>query len=475
MSHQPRKNPNPFWHLFSSVRLTVALLIIIAIASVLGTLIPQREEAIDFARSLSPETLRVFTWFSLFDMYHSLWFRLLLALLTLNLIICSIDRFPVSLKRSRTIPSPERKRPFENLPPDQSFQAKITSKDAADHIRAYLRSHYRNLHTKESANMHHHFSEKGAYSHFGVYIVHFSVLLILIGGLIASMIGFEGYVNILEGETVDFVHGRDFGDHKGHYPLGFEVRCDAFSVDFYENGTPKDYRSELTFITDGEEIEKQVLRVNHPVRFRGMTFYQANYGTIPGKKAHLKLVRAGDDQNYQTRAIEIGAPFELPGNEGQFQVVKVTGNFRDMLGPAALMSVVPHGGKEIRFWIFQKWEMIRRQFPKEMLDSPMLNPSAFRPYTFFLDDIEKQYYTGLQVNKAPGVSIVWVGCFLLVLGFIITFFTSHRKIWVQISREKSKTRVKVAGSANKNPVGLQRELNHLTQNLKEVLKEKGNY
>ena len=108
-----------------------------------------------------------------------------------------------------------------------------------------------------------------------------------------------------------------------------------------------------------------------------------------------------------------------------------------------------------------------------MAQSPKFNASAFKPYTFFLDDLESAYYTGLQVNKDPGVNIVWLGCFLMVAGFFVAFFTSHRKIWVRLSEEKEGIRISVAGTSNKNPVGLQRELKNLTSEFKNLLSEKG--
>ena len=94
---------NKIWKFFSSVKLTFFLLIILAIASILGTVIPQRGQgAMEFARNLSPEMFRFMSSLNLFDMYHSLWFRLILVCLTLNLIVCSIDRFPTAWKRLKT-------------------------------------------------------------------------------------------------------------------------------------------------------------------------------------------------------------------------------------------------------------------------------------------------------------------------------------------------------------------------------------
>ena len=110
---------NPVWNLFKSVKLTIFILIVLAIASIVGTLIPQQEEAMRFARELSPGMLRLFQTLNLFDIYHALWFRLIIAALALNLIVCSIDRFPAVWKRLKALPKPDRAKPFENLPPER--------------------------------------------------------------------------------------------------------------------------------------------------------------------------------------------------------------------------------------------------------------------------------------------------------------------------------------------------------------------
>ena len=94
------------WRFFSSVKLTIVLLIILAVASIVGTLIPQmpQREIVDFARGLSPGLRKLFFFLDLFDLYHAPWFRMLLGCLTLNLVVCSLDRFPKTWKRFRFIP-----------------------------------------------------------------------------------------------------------------------------------------------------------------------------------------------------------------------------------------------------------------------------------------------------------------------------------------------------------------------------------
>lgn len=468
MTKPNQKNkPNPLWGLFRSVKLTIILLILLAVASIVGTLIPQmpQRESIEFARNLSPGVFRLFNSLDLFDMYHSMWFRFLIGALALNLIICSIDRFPVTWKLFSKIPKPDRSKPFEHLPSQQTLIVGEKIEDAADKTGRFINRRFKKIHTKDASGKYFFFAEKGRYARFGVYLVHSSVLLILIGALVGSRFGFEAFVSIAEGEKVDTVHMQKV---QGQKSLGFEVRCDKFTVDFYKNGSPKEYRSELTFLVDGKEVRKTSLLVNHPVRFRGITFYQSTYGTIPGRKIRLSISGEDRESRPSTFEVEPDKPVQLPGNEGQFSVMDVKGDFMNT-GPAVLIETRSNDGEEKHFWIFRDYDTIRKRLPEPMLKSPKFDPSAFKPYTFFLDGVEKSYYTGLQVNRDPGVGLVWTGCFLIIAGLFVTFFTSHIRIWVRLSSESpGQINISVAGTSNRNPVGLERELMHLTDGLRNM-------
>ena len=463
-----RKTPNPIWRLFSSIRLTIVLLIILAIASILGTIIPQQQDAVDLAKQLGPRLFRLFQSLDLFDMYHSIWFRILIGFLSLNLVICSLDRFPNSLKRFRTVPKPDRSKPFEHVPSGQTFLTEGNLKEISATVARFLRSRYKKVRNKEDPGTSYFFGEKGRFSHFGVYLVHLSVLLILIGALWGSFFGFEAFVNILEGEHISAVALRK---EMATLKLGFEVVCDKFSVDFYENGAPKEYRSDLRFLVDGKEVKRAVLLVNHPAQFRGITFYQQSYGAVHRGKVRLGISAPGIGPKGATMEVEADKSYDLPGGEGQFSVRDIRDDIMG-LGPAVLIFVQPKKGKETHFWVFRNQGMVKGRLPLPMARSPEFNPSAFNPYTFFLNGVGTKYYTGLQVNKDPGVPIVWLGCFVMVFGFFITFFTSHRKTWVRVSEEGNRIRISVAGTANKNPVGLKRDLERLANDLRNRLDEK---
>ncbi len=162
------ESPNLIWGLFSSVKLAIVLLIILAIASILGTVIPQQNGAEEFAKQLSPAMLRLFQTLNFFDMYHSLWFRLLIGLLSLNLIVCSINRFPKTLKKFSALPKPNRSKPFENLPSTQTFRIKGSLKGTSETVARFLKSKYKKTQDKESHKTHYFYGEKGRFSHFGV-------------------------------------------------------------------------------------------------------------------------------------------------------------------------------------------------------------------------------------------------------------------------------------------------------------------
>ncbi|SPD74880.1 ResB-like protein [uncultured Desulfobacterium sp.] len=487
------KNRNILWRLFSSVKLTIVLLILLAVACIVGTLIPQatqsQMESTEFAMGLSPELLRFFIFLDLFDLYHSILFRSLIGCLSANLIICSINRFPGTWGLFRAKVRPDREKPFEALPPHQVFLTKGDISQVSEKISLFLKSHYKNAHTKTDTDRHFYYAEKGGYSRFGVYIVHTSVLLILIGALIGSFFGFEGFVNITEGDQIDTVnlnkgyeelkrallnpssvksHPHNYKKEDDILNLGFGVRCDKFTVDFYENGMPKEYKSELTFVSDGKEVDKKSLMVNHPVQFRGVTFYQASYGQIPGKNVRLKIVKNNETGHAFSVETEVEAETKLPGNEGLFAVTGVKTNFMNT-GPAVQIAVKPFEGEEVLFWVFEGYDEIRKKLPGPMLMSPKFSPSAFKPYTFILEGLDTIYYTGLQVNRDPGVPIVYLGFCMIIAGFIITFFASHRRIWVRALPDKKGISVSIAGTSSRDQVGLERELMHLTNGLKAYI------
>ncbi len=431
-----RNQSHPVWRFFKSLKLTIALLIILAVASIFGTLLPEQ------------------------DLYHSLWFRVIIGLLAMNLFVCSLDRFPVTWKLFRLPSRPNRAKIFEKLPPEHLLVVKGDKNEIATLVKKILKRYYKNVEHRITDKEDIQYGEKTRYAYFGVYLVHLSVLMILLGGIIGSLFGFEGYVKIPEGEAVEHMM---LAKNRIPQALPFAIACDKFTLSRYENGAPKEYRSDLKFFEDNGLVLEADLRVNHPITFRGMTFYQSSYGEMPSVR--LRITRANKDNEPTEYEVRPNHPLPLPEKEGHFQVIDAHANFQGTLGPAVLIAVHPKEGGEHQIWVFQQPENLKKRFPEKMLQSPKLNPSSFEPYTFFLERIENKYYTVLQISRDPGVYFVWAGFFMIMIGLFITFFISYRRIWVRIRDDHGKVEVAVAGKASKNPLGMEQEINQLTQKI----------
>ncbi len=466
---QAKNNPNVVWGFLSSVKLTIVLLILLAIVSVVGTVIPQGQGAVEYAQTLTPAMFRFLSTLQLFDMYNAPWFRLLIAFLALNLVVCSINRFPSTWKRFNAKPSPDRNRPFEDNGEEECIESGLSMSEASNRVERVLKSGYKNVRNKSTGGNHYFYGDKGRFSYFGVYVVHLSVLLILIGGLVGSYFGFEAYVNILEGETTDRIMIR-----KTMRPLklGFDVRCNKFSVEFYKTGAPKEFKSNLTFLVNGKAALESDLLVNHPVEFGGVTFYQASYGAVPGKEVQLRIDKMSTKPESLKMTAKGNTDYPFSGGEGTFKVVDIRNDIMG-LGPAVLISVQPKTGNKTEFWVFKDQEAVQKKLPPPMQASPKFNPGAFSPYRFSLTGLKTLYYTGLQANRDPGVPIVWAGCFLMVSGLFVSFFLSHKRMWVRVLKQGGKTRIEIAGTTNKNPVGLEKELHQLMTNLQNEFGAKG--
>jgi cytochrome c biogenesis protein len=304
------------------------------------------------------------------------------------------------------------------------------------------------------------YGEKGAYSHFGVYIVHASILIIIAGAIIGSLWGFDGFVNLAEGESTDTVY---VGRQKSQKKLGYTVRCDRFSITYYDNRMPKEYRSDLSFLEDGAVIFQGPLLVNHPVTIKGIKFYQATYGTIPGGRAHITITRGNDKGT--TLTVNLKDSFYLKENGAKVTVQRIEENFMSM-GPAVLLSI--HSSEaNMQLWVFKDIEKMKRAIPNLLQKVPKFNPGLLKPYYFRLTSIAQTYYTGLQVSHDPGVFTVAMGAFSIVIGFFFTFFSSHKRLWVRVDEQEGKTRIMVSAQSNRDPVGLEREMGYLIRHFKE--------
>jgi cytochrome c biogenesis protein len=435
------------WAFFTSVKLSFFLLLALATTSILGTVIPQKEHPGHYEELYWPALGWVVEFLGLHDMYHAPWFLLLMALLAVNLIICSLTRLPDALKIIRKDPIEGLKRTPQ---PEQSFTLAGSLADYAARARGLLAKAVGPVTEGERPARKGEeggtglalFAQKGAWSRLGVYVVHLSVLIIFAGAMLGNILGFSGRVNIPEGATVEAV----MQDNGLPRLLGFAVRLDNFTVSFYKDGMPSEYRSDLTFLDQGREAMKAVLKVNDPAVFKGVDFYQSSYG----QNAETLTVNFMREGTNESATLMQGEWVPLPGG-GEALALEAWKNVRmgDMYeGPAARVYYKDLTGNCVALTAL-----------KGSSKMPTRGPVRFE-----IVDMKIVHYTGLSVKYDPGVWLIWGGGSLMVLGFIFTFYTSHRNVWITlIPAGKGRIRWELAGSANKNRLGLRRLLERLAQ------------
>lgn len=418
---------------FSSVKLALVLLLTLAVTSVLGTILPQGEAPAFYGQRYSPTAAGLIHFFQLADMYHSWWFQWLLFLLAINLIACSLKRFPTIWKVFRASPRPVTEPMFDSLPFNRKVPPPDPALDLQTWVKTVLGRRYGKMVSLSPAEGKAFYLEKGRFSRFGVYLVHLSVLVIFLGALIGSFYGFKGSLELREGESRDriFIKGR-----QTNQDLGFSIKLDRFSLSYYPDGMPKEYRSDLSIWEEGREKEKAVIRVNDPYTYKGITFYQSTWDQYP-TTVNLSLKKG--EQEFEL-PIQMDRITPIPESPYTLQAVRYVTNFSN-LGPALGVFLLKD-----RVEIEQGWILV---------DHPEFRGNRLGEFLIKVKEIKTRYVSGLQVNRDPGVWFIWIGCSLMLIGFIIAFYLSHQQIWVWIrekktAKGKSRTEILIGGTAHKN-------------------------
>ena len=287
------------------------------------------------------------------------------------------------------------------------------------------------------------FAQKTPWVRFGVYIVHLSILVIFAGAIIGSLFGSKGSIMVREKTYTPYYF--EWGSPE-KVPLGFDLRVDNFSLTYYDTGTPKEFRSDLVVIDDGQEVLRKSIVVNDPLDYKGYTFYQASY------QAYDEYLVTIQNQNNGASKIFLAQP----GKELKWHEAGINFGIINLLPPD------PWGRYRLKIWFADN-----KGDPSVFWLDGETSVTVERPDNAYVFKSKQMFATGLQVAKDPGVWPVYIGCILMLLGLVVAFFLSHKRLWVYIYNEESKTKFLVAGSSNKNKVGFQNMFDTLIEKFEE--------
>lgn len=449
------------------------MLLSIAATSIIGTIIPQNESPEAYFHAYGEPLYRFFNLLDIFDMYHSWWFQFLILLLTVNIVVCSLDRISATWKIVFAKTPAFNLSRYRNLDDKEAFEVDGTLEDLKRVYEPFVSKRFGYSRVEPTKKGFCIFAEKWRWTRLGVYTVHLSVVFLLIGSLIGSIFGFEGYVNIPEGETVGSIRLRNTGKI---IDLDFEVRCEDFNLSFYDTGAPEEYRSSLTILEQGKPVLKKDIIVNDPLRYKGINLFQASYGKMPSDPQTKQRVSIKDHldeitlvfQNRETGMVfrkkaAIGTPVDVPEGRGKFVITEFrnAAEFRGQnIGEALSGILTPPDGNPVEVLLplhFPNFDKMRGGAVAISVADPTeetVNPVAAS---------EERYYTGLQVTKDPGVWVVYTGFIVMIIGCLITFFMSHQRYCIEVVKHGQKVSVIVTGQANKNKLGIKTRIKKISE------------
>ncbi len=432
--------PDQIWMFFCSVKLTVYTLVLLAATSIIGTLILQNGSPQQYISLYGKGFYNLIKVLKIDDMYHAWWFLLLLLLLCINIVVCSIERLSLTWKiifPDKIKFNPNR---FRKLKNGEIFTKDKDFTTLSREYKAILTRKVGNVLEEKTDKGCVFYAEKGRWTRIGVYVVHTSIILMVLGALIGSMFGFKANLQLDEGATADTVYTA-----KTRVPvkLDFSIKCNEFEVKFYDTGAPDDYRSNLTIIEDGKESFTENIRVNHPLRYKGINIFQASYGTAAPDSALFEILDNTTQDSMKIK-LKIGEEVKLPNDQGVFMLEGFLPHFkfRDHdLGEAFFGKVFLSDKQSFQIALPTKF--------------PTFDKMRKGQFSFVVKEFDQKYYTGLQVTKDPGVWYVYAGFILMIIGCWITFFISHQSYFIEMEKtDQNITKILVSGKANRNNQGM---------------------
>ncbi|MEB3884127.1 cytochrome c biogenesis protein [Lyngbya sp. CCY1209] len=412
----------------ADLRLAIILLLAIALFSISGTVLEQGQ-SVAFYQANYPEdpalfgflTWKVIRFLGLDHVYRTWWFLSILILFGSSLTACTFTRQLPTLKAARRWNYYDQPKQFKNL----ALSAEL--KDVPlDSFKAFLeKRRYRVFQEGEKL-----YARRGIVGRIGPIVVHASMLIILAGSILGAMTGFMAQEMVPSGNLFGIQNIIDAGPFsESQLPRDWAVRVNRFWIDYTPDGTIDQFYSDLSVVDEqGTERDRQTIHVNKPLRYGGVTFYQADWG-IAGVRVRinrspvLQLPMAQLDTGGNGRFWGTWVPTKPDLSDGVSLVAK------DLQGTVLIYN---NQGELV--------STVREGMSLEI-----------NGVTLHVDEVVGS--TGLQIKADPGIPIVYLGFGLLMVSVLMSY-VSHSQIWGL----KEGDRLYIGGKTNRAKVAFEREV-----------------
>lgn len=366
----------------TSLKFGIILFLIIALYSIIGTVIPQGMD-VEFYLHQYKALGRLMVFLQFDNVYSSTIFIAIVFTFTINLVGCTINILPVQLRKMKDDYTPKTRKDSENL-----F---LQGCNIDDFIKRLKTKKFKIIESENEV-----YAVKHRIGNIGSSVTHLGIVIIILGAVLGNMFVKEGLVSLVPGEMVEFDEG-------------FSLLLDDFYMDLREDGSVQQYYSEFSVYEGEEKIAEEKIWVNNPLSYRGLYFYQSNYGWA--SKLNIK------DKN---------------GNILYESVIK--GSRHDFYQPEHLTIYL--------YGFFPDFSMDRAGNPisisqemnnphyavvlydeKEYVDSYIVPPGQPIEYNDIeIEFVDSVLYTGITYRQDYGYYFVLLGSIILTLGIILSFY-----------------------------------------------------
>lgn len=424
----------------TSMRVALMLLFVLGLLTLAGTLLSQVPDAIKGNQAAYAEWLSlmrpkyggwtgILNTLGLFSVFSSIWFKGTLLLLSASVTTCSLRRFS-GLWRTATRPRMIMTEAFfERAPHTARIASEKDPGAALAALRAAFRKNRFRVATERDGEDIQVCADRFRWAPFGRIAAHLSFVLILVGAVATATGGFrdESFV-VPIGNRVDVGHGTNLA-----------VEAKSFADSYYPSGPPRDYESRLVLYKGGTPVKTQDARVNHPVRYDGVTFYQSFFGPAVALRA-----KTSDGQVVFNQ----GVPLQYVSQDEKDRI----GRFLLPQQGLKVFVVTPASGEvDPRIPAGETQLEVYRTDGEKPVGAQVLSQGRAATiggvdFTF----VREREFTGLIVAHDPGSTIVWIGSALLVLGLFTLFFFPHRRIRAVIRPGAGGSEIGVAAIERRN-------------------------
>lgn len=396
-----------FLKLLADLRFAIGILLIIALTSIIGTIIEQ-DQSIEIYKLNYPLTNKLFgilSWDTIlklgFDhVYKTWWFLFFIFLFGISLLTCTFLQQVPSLKIARRCQFFRTNQQFSKL---KIF--KQTKNTSLNQFLFRLKENKYSIFQQKDIV----YCYKGLVGRLAPIIVHFSLILILFGSIIGSINGFKAQELIPKTESFHIqnflTNGKIFSIPKT------VVRINDFWITYNKKNTISQFYSDISFLKDnGHETYRKTIFVNSPAVYKGTYFYQTDWN-LTGLR-----FKFNNPEINQTSIIDINND----SNKIWFSWISFNLELSD--------------GYTILLNNLQGYASIYDKFGSFSGNLELNEFTNSQPTIKLIDIISS---TGLQIKNDPGIPIIYSGFGFLMVSTLISYIT-YSQIWIIQSQRKRK-------------------------------------